>query len=676
MYWSRTESPLDLLLYLALCLAWGSGGWLLVTHLFRVRPPERLLSGLAAGFILFITLSNLLSNLFPVSPAFWSAALLVLAGGLASAWRSSRRPWLDWRDLKLAGLQLAALLALTGLFSLIGRGLALFDDYLHIPLVSVMAAGDIPPHFYLNPAQYFAYHYGLQVFAAALARIAGLFPWSAWDVSKAWSIALTLILSWLWFRRITGRDRAATLGSFITVFAGGARWLLLLLPTAGLAALSAVVPLINTGADSGENLLQVLSRPWVIEGGGPFPFPFAFHNGMFVPVFFNLGASGAMPFMTVILLLLLNRVRRFSGPAVFVTGLIFTSFALSAEHLFVLLWIGIALGGGLVLLRSRQFRQSLPKAAILYWGTVLLIGGLLSAVQGGFITETLRSVLLRLQGIETAAAGSEYDYFAFGLRWPPGLISAHFGRLSLFSPGQLVVLLAELGPVLLLAPAATRYALRRLRRNDLFPAGLGLAALLTFGLALFLRYGVERSTTRLPAISLWIWTLLGYPSLWLVFRAGKRFTRLVAHAVYLTAVFGGLVIFAVQMTAIPAPQLTYYINSPDARISARLWDGLPEGAQVFDRIPYRSVALFGQPVRAHVDIYMSLPEWEVLLANPDPQAVAKAGYDFIYLDAGWWWEMKQEQRDAFHHSCIQTIAEELSDGEMDRWLLDISSCRQ
>ena len=37
MYWSRTGSPIEMLLFLVQCLAWTVGGWLWVTHAFRLR---------------------------------------------------------------------------------------------------------------------------------------------------------------------------------------------------------------------------------------------------------------------------------------------------------------------------------------------------------------------------------------------------------------------------------------------------------------------------------------------------------------------------------------------------------------------------------------------------------------------------------------------------------------
>ena len=168
----------------------------------------------------------------------------------------------------------------------------------------------------------------IQVFAASLVRLVNFFPWSAWDVSRALAIGFTLVLGWIWVRKVTGSRLAAWLGTFLFTFAGGARWLLLLLPTPWLNWVSQSVNLINTGLDTAPTLTQALHSSWVIEGGGPVAFPFAFHNGIFVPVFFNLGSTGALPFMTVFLLLLLLPRGRFSIAGLIIWSLLFATLAL------------------------------------------------------------------------------------------------------------------------------------------------------------------------------------------------------------------------------------------------------------------------------------------------------------------------------------------------------------
>ena len=237
MYWIRTGSTLDLIFFAALAFTWSIGGWLIVAHAFTLHGARRLLAGFTTGLLLWITLVNLLTPFVTLTVAAGlSSALLLLSGLLLAgldvrkARRSGlQRSWLPLSDLR-AWPVLAVLALLTLLLTLVGRGLAIFDDYLHIPLVSMMATGDIPPHFFKNPEARFSYHYGLQVLAAGMVGVGGFFPWSAWDISKALAIALTAVLGWIWFQGTTRSRLGAWLGSIFIVFAGGARWLLLLLP--------------------------------------------------------------------------------------------------------------------------------------------------------------------------------------------------------------------------------------------------------------------------------------------------------------------------------------------------------------------------------------------------------------------------------------------------------------
>jgi len=104
VFWSRTGSLADFILWLFSIGICGLGGWLLLTHVFRLRPAERLLTGLASGLILFIMLSNLLAHVLPLPLAFWGAAALIL---LASAWAGiSRINWFPVPAMLAATLHL------------------------------------------------------------------------------------------------------------------------------------------------------------------------------------------------------------------------------------------------------------------------------------------------------------------------------------------------------------------------------------------------------------------------------------------------------------------------------------------------------------------------------------------------------------------------------------------
>jgi hypothetical protein len=671
MYLSRTNNLIEILAYLLLCSGWVIGSWLLVTHSFHLRRIERIVSGLAVGFLLFISLANLFAHFLSLTLAFWVSSIMILLAGAICAWRSNLRPWLDKHDL-LAFPLLAGLLAFTVLFTLILKGESIFDEYLHLPLISIMAAGEIPPHFYLNPAFYFAYHYGIQVFAASLVRLADFFPWSAWDASRALAISFTLVLGWLWVRRITRSRIAAWLGSILFTFGGGTRWLLLLLPTQWLQWVSQSVNLEGSGFDTASTLAVAIYKPWAMEGGGPVAFPFAFHNGIFIPAFFNLGSTGAMPFMTILLLLLLVPRYRFSATGLVIWSFLFGTLALSAEHFFVAIWVGIALVAGISFIFRKRLFKSFPREVFIQWGVILMISALLSLVQGGFITETTRNLIATISG----GAPQSYNTRGFSLRWPPALLSAHLGSLSIFNPGQLITLLAELGPALILVGVIFIRLKKWITHKDWFSSGLAVSAVLSLVFPLFFLYEVDRSITRMPATALWSSLVLGFPILWMAFMHVKTVTRLVIIAGYVAIILPGLVLFRTQLYSIPETEYAYYINKLDASYSADYWNKLPVNAQVLDRIAERSVTLFGRITRANSGIYEPLPEWRALLANPIPSLIAAAGYDYVYMDKTWWDSLTPVQQSNFLQPCIDFIDERKEIvGINYSVLVDVSACK-
>jgi hypothetical protein len=671
MYLSRTDSLVDLLLYLLLSSLWGVGGWLMVTHAFHLRRTERIVSGLAVGFMLFISIGNLYSHFLLLTVAFWAAAITILLAGMLIAWRSNLRPWLDKSDLLGAPI-VVALIALTLLFTLILRSGSIFDEYLHLPLISIMATGDIPPHFYLNSGFYFAYHYSIQVFAASLVRLAGLFPWSAWDISRALAIAFTLTLGWIWVRRLTRSRTAAWLGTVLFTFGGGMRYVLLLLPAKWLAWVSQSVHLVGTGLDTASTLSSALHQPWLIEGGGNTSFPFAFHNGIFVPAFFTLGSTGAMPYLTILILLILLPRGRFATTGLIVWSLIFASLALSAEHLFVVLWVGITIAIAISVIFHKRLFKSFPGVVLIQWGIILLISALLSLIQGGFITETARNLLASISGNIIQS----YNARGFSIRWPPGLLSAHLGSLSILDPGQLVALLAELGIALLLIPVIFIRFRKSLSHKDWFTTGLSVSVVLSLVFPLFFQYEVDRSITRMPATALWTCLVLGFPILWMAFSQGKMFVRLVLIIGYVLIILPGIVLFGSQLNSIDNEEYSYYIDYLDASFTKDYWNKLPEGTQVLDRVPERSVTIFGRISNTSSGIYDPLPEWEALIADPIPAKIVAAGYDYVYMDRKWWDQLSPNQKANFESPCIDIVDERKQDISSDyRLLVKISACR-
>lgn len=669
-YWIRALNLADLLAIGLTCLAWGAGGWLAARTWFGLRRGERLVGGLAAGFVVYLTLVNLLTWWIGLPAASALSAAFILSAGLWAAWRSRTR-WAELRADLRDWPQVAALLALALLFAAAQTGVSLFDEYLHLPLVSSMGTGIIPPRFYLNPDMTIAYHYGLQIFAAVLERVARFFPWSAWDLTRGLATGFTFVLAWLWVRRGTGRGTAATLGALALLMGGGARWLLLLLPARALSWVSAGVQLSNSGVDTAATLAQALTLPWAIEGGAAFPFPFAYHTGVFTPQFFVLGSSGTLPALTVLLLLLLARS---TGQRLAVGGwvaltLIMANLALSAEHLFAFLWMALALIGLTALLKAWRAHSAPPRSALLGWSALLSASALLSVVQGGFITETVRSVLYAAGSSSPSAS----NLYGFGLRWPPAIVSAHLGLLSPFNLRQLVALLAEIGPALLAAPLATHFARRAVRQGNWLAGGVGLAAWGMLAFTLLIEYGVDRSSTRFASTTLWLWLVLGFPLLWRAYQAGGRLRHALLGLAYGVTLLGGLVLFAVQLTGLPRPMAAYFVEPIDIPFSRAYWNRLPADAQVLDWQAERAVTLFGRISKVHADIYVLLPEWKTLMEAPTPRNAAQAGYDYIYMDEQWWQRLSPDQRAAYQQPCVAVLAEK-ENGAFFRRLYDVHAC--
>ncbi len=199
---------------------------------------------------MFILISNFLVHWVALEYAYWGAALLILGTGvLVAARQPAGRRWSLWRDLRAAP-NLLAFIGLFVLFSLINFGLAILDDYANLPLVSMMSTGQVPPQFYLNPEIGLDYHYGLHLFAASLVRMGGLFPWTAFDLSKALTTALTLMLAWLWYRRYINRWWGVLLGVLLVLFGSGTRWVLLFLPPQTLLQMGKGLDLLGSAAHS------------------------------------------------------------------------------------------------------------------------------------------------------------------------------------------------------------------------------------------------------------------------------------------------------------------------------------------------------------------------------------------------------------------------------------------
>jgi hypothetical protein len=648
--------------FLLLLALWGVGGRGLVARLFVLRPGERSLVGFALGLALSNWLTNILAHFLPFELSFWLAAVLIgLLGGFL--WWRERPVWRGWGAL---GMQTwLGLAALTLLLAMLGRGLALFDDYQNLPMVSVMATGDIPPHFPLNPDLRFGYHYFLLLVAAQFVHAAQVAPWVAVDLARALTLALTLMLAGLLAYRYTRNRVAQMLAVGLVAFDSGARWLLFLLPRRIFQQISDNVTLIGSSGERQRPLIEMMDGFWRISDTGVLGLPYAFVNGVNTPFTMLHYGMGTMPALLVLLFLFTGgRVKTQWAWAV--RAILLASLALANELTFSLLALGALFG---VLVWLARYRR----APLRLWGWVgaAALASVLAFVQGGMFTEVLAGWLT------PAAARDTYFSVIFRPVFPPVLVSAHLGLLSWGNIWQAIAALFELGAISLLVPLVLLFGWRSALRARWHQAGLAGMTLSSM-LMMFLIYdgnaGISASMRLLEGILLPA-KLLAVPLLWMWLKPRADFWRGVVATWGIVAVLSGVVLFALQIPGAARPIHSDFLDSSDAFVFSQYWNKLERDARIFDPVPPRATTVFGRFTKSAQTWYEELPDFEELRNKPNLHVLRAAGFDYVYHDYLYWLLHANMLDDQCGQVIFQT--DDLGeDGEIRdfRRLLDIRAC--
>ena len=647
--------PLSITLFL-----WGVAGWLIAVRVFDLEKQERGLVGFGLGLVINNWFANLLAQVLPLPHAFWVATLVTLGLGILLAWPLKKDllqkfspNWDQW----------IVLAALSFLFTLIGRGLGLFDDFQNVTSISLMATGDIPPHFPLDPNLQFDYHYFLLLLGTQFMRLASTPPWTALDLARGITLALMLMLGCTWTRRLTKNSMVSFASGFFLAFVANVRWLLLLLPRSYLDRISASLPFFGiAGIESGNSLAELLTLSHKFEGSGPLLFPYAFHGNVDYAFTMAHGNRGVIDILIILLLLLVaGRSQRWLGQVVI--GILLASLALANEVPFIFLYIGLVLAAVVwaILRRDlRLVRTKLPEIG------AVVGAGLVTLVQGGMLTGVAR-------GWFTGGTGAETVYqIKFGLV-SPAIISVEFGSISLLDPFSLVVALVEAGPVILVLPLLVAWGLKAVREDRWIEAGV-VGSMLVSLLTVFLRYSGnanETATTRLFTHSLWICKLFAVPLFWLWAAKRREWVKKALLALGFVSVLTGVVMFGLQLAAAPWPVYSYFINSFDVRMYQEYWNRLEPDALIFDPLPYRAPLIFGRFTDAAETWEEYKPEWEALVAAPDPYRLHEAGFDYMYYDQSYYWDHRQYLND----SCAVMLKEGLPPPNFMRRLVDIRGCK-
>ena len=631
-YWFRTETHLNPILWLGIAITWSVGGWLLATHAFRLEKKERLVVGLGVGMVAYLWSANLLGHWLDPMLTFVLAGLLVFVVGITFAWRGEK-PILDWQDLSAAWKLLVIGAVLMVLFVKMGKGLGIFDDRKNLSIISTMAAGDIPPHFYMNSAMYFRYHYGFQILGASLMRLGGLFPWSAFDLSKALVGAYGILLAYLLGRKYIGHDWGGIVFAIVLVFATGTRYLLLLFPPSLLSKADTLISL-RYVPDTfvGLSFSQSLTAAGTAPGDPPVPFIFAYMKGVFSWPYFIKLQAGPDVFSLVILLLIWLIASRLKHTFSFsILTVLFSMWALAWEATYCLFLVG---GISLTLINKLRRNKGILRKEFL----ALLLSFPIALMQGGTLTEVVRGFLQAGNNLSMSTTG-EASIAGFSLRWPLAIVSSSFSPLRLNSPLELLVGIFELGLVILFVPLITGWAWKYSKKGDWTIGVLSLSAWVGFLIPIFLSYKVDHDITRFNGFSMLAWTLLLALLIWDYVGKSAKFIRTGAILALSFMVFGGSVISGIYLTAASRTMLTINMTELDARIAQDTWDTLPRDSDVFDPEQWRATVLTGrltQAVTVQGGGNVPLAEWEGLHREPSVEGLLSQGYGYVYVDEKWW----------------------------------------
>lgn len=669
----RSGSPVAFLPWLGAMLAWWIGGWGLLGVGFRwPRRKDRAIVAWGAGLSAYLFLVNILGRWLPPLWGFGLPAAVVLFVGL---WvdrpvRASLREFvlgiIDGWKVWLAFAVIAFV------FLEIEFGLLLFDEYRNIPLISVLAAGDIPPHNFFAPQWLLAYHYAFHLLGASLVRLGDLFPWTAFDVSKAMVFAYGMALAWLLAQEYLSEWPFQWLFMGAYALAGGTRYLLLLLPQPLTAYMNRAVTLWGATAEVANDFQSALSSFWTVSGGPPLTWPIAFLSGMRNPQVMVHGAS--LPLLLLVWLLL----HRLESPrATPLLVLILSLWALTSETTYALVVIGTLIWALWQVWKSRFF------GPVRWWALAVLVSLPVSLVQGGTLTQAALQALARLHLVDVAtppvSPGS--GGLAFSIRWPPAIVSAHLGELSLFNPLAWVVAIAEIGVGILLLPWLWNWVRGRIAReaeSDLALAVFTWGGLIGFVIPVFVRYAVDRDITLFMGLGLGLLTLL------LPLAVGEWYNQhrwgLVQGAVVslVLMMVPGIVLGGASLSAVQRPDFAMGISRYDVEVAREVWDQLPSQSLVFGG--WHAVAITGRPTRVGLWINQEDPEYKALAQHPSLQGLLSAGYTHLYVEHRWWYTLKPDERADLSRSCVKVVAESV--GPMDsefgkpvfRRLLDLQAC--
>jgi len=658
-----------LLVWFLLC---GIGGFWITRALFRLHPNEELLVGVAIGLVTSTFLVNFLGRILTFPAACWLAAGILLVGGFILMYLEFHKNFDKYFKVQVNPWIWIIFVAATALFVSMGLGMGIIDEYAVLPLVSQMSLGDIPPHFGLDPTVVYNYHYFPFLFSAQLMRLGSIYPWTALDLQQALFLALCMFLLGLWVYRITRNQWAGIGSALFYLFSGGTRWLMLFFPEGIINLIDHNLERIGTGLYSGSTLRIALASPWEARGTGPYLIPYAYANGFNGSTAIALGYTNLALLFPILFLLTFKRWRNWK--AIMLYSVLLACLELSQEVTFITLAMALILITCLYVFKNKTF--NLPKELIFFLISMFL-GVTIVLFQGGVISGIIEQWISRI--LNSTAMGSTFHDVSISFAFPPAFVDAHLGVLSIFNPIQLLVWLIEVGPMILLLWPSLLWGIKAFRANRWFEAILSGMIIISLSLV-FINMEFKSSSigslTRAQNNFLLILRIFAIPIIFLWLHKNNKRTTMIISILLLFTVFGGLVIFGIEMLAMQKPILSTYIIPLDAKIMDNFWNKLDIKYYVFDPEPIRDPVVFGHPTNAGLTWYVYKPEWIQLYNNPNPVDLLKAGYGYIYTDQDYMKSLPEIVRNLWKGSCVKVLADYKDNHGAERVLMDIRDCHQ
>jgi len=370
-------------------------------------------------------------------------------------------------------------------------------------------------------------------------------------------------------------------------------------------------------------------------------------------------------------LLTFNLWRNWKALLVYV--ILLSSLALSHEITFVLLILGFILVSAIYLFKNKTIK--LPKEMIFFL-VALSIAGVISLFQGGVISGVFDPWINTIQN--TASAGSSFHNQSISFAFPPAFIDAHLGVLSVFNPFQMLVWLVEVGPMILLLGLALPWGVKAFNDNRWLEVILSVIIIISLILVFF---NMEFKATSIGAFTraqdyfLLILKIFAIPILFVWLPKRSEMTKIITYFLLTLTLFGGVVIFGLEMTALQKPILTTFIEPLDAKIMREYWNKLDPLYMVFDPGRMRSAVLFGHPSDVGFDWLTNKPKWIEFFNNPDPTSLQKAGFGYLYSDGNYLKSLPPSVGKRLESPCVKVLADYKDDFGGERILLDVRVCQ-